>query len=119
MNAERYIIVAEKASVAKAIRGVVEAARVNAAVASVRGHLMEADLPEGYEWGLKHPLEIMDLRHVLDRVSDGKTFDYLVRVFKEGGVLVVATDNDSEGELIGLEILKVYRRLRGEDASCL
>ncbi|MEM4402413.1 MAG: DNA topoisomerase [Candidatus Caldarchaeum sp.] len=119
MNAERYIIVAEKASVAKAIRGVVAAARVNAAVASVRGHLMEADLPEGYEWGLKHPLEIMDLRHVLDRVSDDRTFDYLVGVFKEGGVLVVATDNDSEGELIGLEILKVYRRLRGEDVTCL
>ncbi|MEM2973804.1 MAG: hypothetical protein QXS50_06620, partial [Candidatus Caldarchaeum sp.] len=78
MNAEKYIIVAEKASVAKAIRSVVAAARLNAAVASVRGHLMEADLPEGYEWGSKHPLEIMNLRHVLDRVSDDRTFDYLV-----------------------------------------
>ncbi|MDW7978591.1 MAG: type IA DNA topoisomerase [Candidatus Caldarchaeum sp.] len=119
MSGERFIVVAEKASVAKAIRSVVAAAKVNASVASVRGHLMEADLPEGYEWGLKNPLEIMRLRTVVDRVSDTKTFENLVKLFNDGGVLVVATDNDSEGELIGYEVLKVYRRIHGEDAGCM
>ncbi|MEM1965113.1 MAG: DNA topoisomerase [Candidatus Caldarchaeum sp.] len=119
MNGERFIVIAEKASVARAIKSVIAAAKANAVVSSVRGHLMEADLPEGYEWGLKHPLEIIKLRNVVDKISDTKTFENLVRLFNDGGVLVVATDNDSEGELIGYEILKVYRRLHGEKATCL
>ncbi|HDD43156.1 MAG: hypothetical protein DRN61_04845 [Thaumarchaeota archaeon] len=30
------------------------------------------------------------------------------------GVLVIATDNDSEGELIGAEILEIWRRVDGD-----
>ncbi|MEM4189278.1 MAG: toprim domain-containing protein, partial [Candidatus Caldarchaeum sp.] len=99
MNGERFIVIAEKASVARAIKSVIAAAKANAVVSSVRGHLMEADLPEGYEWGVKHPLEIIKLRNVVDKISDTKTFENLVRLFNDGGLLVVATDNDSEGEL--------------------
>ncbi|MEM0349781.1 MAG: DNA topoisomerase [Candidatus Caldarchaeum sp.] len=113
MGGEKLIIVAEKASVARAIKAVVAAAKANAVVSSVRGHMMEADLPDGYEWGAKHPLEIIKLRKVVDKISDNRVFEQLVKVFSGGGSLVIATDNDSEGELIGYEILQVYRRVRG------
>lgn len=113
MDGEKLIIVAEKASVARAIKAVVSAAKANAVVSSVRGHMMEADLPDGYEWGAKHPFEIIKLRKVVDKISDNRVFEQLVKVFSGGGVLVIATDNDSEGELIGYEILQVYRRVTG------
>ena len=38
----------------------------------------------------------------------------LRRISRRGGVPVIASDNDSEGELIGLEILKVWRQVNGE-----
>ncbi len=117
MSDTLFIVVAEKPSVARSIKNILT--KANILVTSVRGHLMEADLPDGYEWGMKHPLEIIKLRNVVDRISDKKTFKKLVKLFNRGGVLVIATDNDSEGELIGSEILKVFRSVRGEGAEYL
>jgi len=113
MKNERYIVVAEKASVARAIKSAIGPAKADVVVTSVRGHLMNADLPPGYEWGSVDPSEIIKLRRVVDKVSDTKSYNTLKRLFAEGGVLVVATDNDSEGELIGFEVLQVYRDLNG------
>jgi len=113
MKNERYIVVAEKASVARAIKSAIGSA--NAVVTSVRGHLMTADLPPGYEWGSVDPADIIKVRSVVDKVSDLKSYNTLKKLFADGGVLVIATDNDSEGELIGLEVLKTYRELNGSD----
>ena len=113
MKNERYIVVAEKASVARAIKSAIGPAKADVVVTSVRGHLMNADLPPGYEWGSVDPSEIIKLRRVVDKVSDTKSYNTLRKLFSEGGVLVVATDNDSEGELIGFEVLQVYRDLNG------
>ncbi|MCS7134004.1 MAG: DNA topoisomerase [Candidatus Caldarchaeum sp.] len=119
MQSSRLLIVAEKASVARAIKSVVSAAKLDAVVVSVRGHMMEAELPEGYEWGAIDPLEIIKLRTVVDKVSDFSTYRNLTKVFSEDGVLVVATDNDSEGELIGYEVLETFRKIRGDGVDCL
>jgi DNA topoisomerase-1 len=113
MRNERYIVVAEKASVARAIKSAIGPAKADVVVTSVRGHLMNADLPPGYEWGSVDPSEIIKLRRVVDKVSDTKSYNVLRKLFAEGGVLVVATDNDSEGELIGYEVLQVFRDLNG------
>jgi DNA topoisomerase-1 len=113
MRNERYIVVAEKASVARAIKSAIWPAKADVVVTSVRGHLMNADLPPGYEWGSVDPSEIIKLRRVVDKVSDTKSYNVLRKLFAEGGVLVVATDNDSEGELIGYEVLQVFRDLNG------
>ncbi|MCS7133237.1 MAG: DNA topoisomerase [Candidatus Caldarchaeum sp.] len=118
MNGSKMVIVAEKASVARAIKSIVSAAKIDAEVVSVRGHMMEADLPDGYEWGAKHPLEIIKLRTVVDKVSDHQTYKTLTKVFSRDGVLVVATDNDSEGELIGYEVLETFRKVRGDSVDC-
>ncbi len=113
MKNERYIVVAEKASVARAIKSAIGPAKADVVVTSVRGHLLNADLPPGYEWGSVDPSEIIKLRRVVDKVSDTKSYNTLRKLFADGGVLVVATDNDSEGELIGFEVLQVYRDLNG------
>ena len=98
---------------ARAIKSAIGPAKADVVVTSVRGHLMNADLPPGYEWGSVDPSEIIKLRRVVDKVSDTKSYNVLRKLFAEGGVLVVATDNDSEGELIGYEVLQVFRDLNG------
>ncbi|GBC68432.1 DNA topoisomerase 3 [archaeon HR01] len=113
MALENILIVAEKASVARAIRTALSHIIPNIHVTNVRGHLMDADLPEGYEWGRVNPLEIMKLRQVRNVVTDRTTYERLSKLFRDGYRLVIATDNDSEGELIGFEILSLYRAIRG------
>jgi len=46
---------------------------------------------------------------------DRKSYINLRKIFStyKGYILVIATDNDSEGELIGYEILRIYEDIRG------
>ena len=110
----RFIIVAEKGSVARAIAKALANSRVD--VASVRGHVMEYDLPPGYEWGRVSPVEIMKLRRFKEVITDRDTYRKLAKLFKSYDTLVIATDNDSEGELIGYEVLKIWREAKGPSA---
>ncbi len=116
MQQEKYVVVAEKASVARAIRRALAELRVDAVVTSVRGHMLDADLPRGYGWNQAEPLAIIRLRSLETRVVDQESYERLRQLFAEDRTLVIATDNDSEGELIGYEILMVYRAVRGDDA---
>ena len=93
MALENILIVAEKASVARAIRTALSHIIPNIHVTNVRGHLMDADLPEGYEWGRVNPLEIMKLRQVRNVVTDRTTYERLSKLFRDGYRLVIATDN--------------------------
>jgi len=107
----KYIVVAEKPSVARRIR---EALRDrDIVVTSVRGHLMDSEFPEGYGWGRCRPRELFKVREFIDEVGDKKSLVELRKIFRGGGILVIATDNDSEGELIGMEILKIWRKVNG------
>jgi len=115
-ESERYLVVAEKASVARAIKYALSSTGVKMEVTSVRGHMMNADLPRGYEWDRADPLNIIKLRQVETVVTDRSSYEKLSKLFSQGPVLIVATDNDSEGELIGSEILELYRSHRGPDA---
>lgn len=107
----KYIVVAEKPSVARRIREALGGGDI--IVTSVRGHLMDSEFPEGYGWGECKPRELFRVRRFIDEVRDRKSLSMLKRVFKTGGILVIATDNDSEGELIGFEILRVWRSVNG------
>lgn len=100
------LVVAEKPSVAKDIRFAVRPAPY---VVALRGHFMELDFPKEYNyWRGVDPKE-------------------LSRALRDGGMVVIATNNDSEGELIGYEVLlaaeKVlgwepqYRRMRSNVAA--
>ena len=107
----RYVVVAEKPSVARRIR---EALRErDIVVTSVRGHLMDSEFPEGYGWGRCRPRELFRVREFIDEVRDKRSLAELRKIFKVSDRLVIATDNDSEGELIGMEILKIWRKVNG------
>lgn len=111
-----YIVVAEKPRVAKAIRSALRSINVDAVVDSTRGHVLDVDVPKGYGWGEVDPYELLRLgrRDLRRRVRDRKTHTRLRNLFKKyNGTLVIATDNDPEGELIGYEILRIYERVNG------
>jgi len=113
MKYGKFIVVAEKPSVARKIREVLRSKGINAVVTSTRGHIMDSELPKGFEWGRIDPLKIFSLEKLDMVIRDRKTYNELKRVFRSTpGILVIATDNDSEGELIGYEILRIYQSIR-------
>ncbi|MEM2545990.1 MAG: toprim domain-containing protein, partial [Nitrososphaerota archaeon] len=112
------VVVAEKPSVARAIEEALDSIGVeDVLVTSVRGHLLDLDLPLAFRnWKGRDPVEVLDLsladlRYV---VRDRESHRHLLKVFRERAPLVIATDNDHEGELIGAEVLMVYRSVRGD-----
>ncbi|MEM3066046.1 MAG: type IA DNA topoisomerase [Nitrososphaerota archaeon] len=115
-GANPYIVVAEKPSVARSIARLLKSRGVNALVTSVRGHVFNADFPEGYEWNSVDPSKLFSVREFRNVISDERSYKELKKAFEKDGLLIVATDNDSEGELIGYEILSIYRASKGDQA---
>jgi DNA topoisomerase IA len=108
----RFVVVAEKPSVARRIR--VALRRSDVMVTSVRGHILDSEFSEEYGWRRCDPLELFDVREFRDEVRDARAIRELRKLFRGADVLMIATDNDSEGELIGAEILKIWREARGD-----
>jgi DNA topoisomerase IA len=76
----KCVIVAEKPSVARRIR---EALREeDIVVASVRGHLMDSEFPEGYGWGECKPRELFKVREFVDEVRDKRSLAELRKIFR-------------------------------------
>lgn len=107
----RFVAVAEKPSVARRIREALR--RGDVIVTSVRGHILDSEFSEKYGWRRCDPLELFDVREFRDEARDVRAIRELRKLFREADLLVIATDNDSEGELIGAEILKIWREVRG------
>ncbi len=111
------IVVAEKPSVARAIEKTLRNHNIgkNVYVIGLRSRLLDSDLKEGYEWGKTDPSKIFDLREFQLKIRDNRSYDELVKIFKNNFIeeLVIATDNDSEGELIGWEVLQVFKNYNG------
>ncbi|MEM4969150.1 MAG: DNA topoisomerase [Nitrososphaerota archaeon] len=110
------IIVAEKASVARAIKEIIEKRGVKAVVLGLRGHVLDSDLEEKFrDWWKVDPAKILELREFKTVIRDSKMYRELVRYFSNNYVeeLVIATDNDPEGELIGWEVYTIFRRYNG------
>ncbi len=113
---ERYILVAEKPSVARELRRFCRFKGIDAITTSVRGHIYNLDFPRRYGWGKINPEKLFDLIDEIRFVLiDKKSYHNLRRIFTsfKDYILVIATDNDSEGELIGYEILRIYQDVRG------
>ncbi len=116
-----YIVVAEKYSVANAISKALSSINVgNAKVTWVNGHVFNIDLPLTFKhWRLDKLEDILSVREFRYIVVDRKSYSRLKGYFSSNDNLVIATDNDHEGELIGYEILKLYRSIKGKDAPYL
>src|SRR5687767_15370025 len=75
-------------------------------VIGLKGHLMNPAFPEGYsEWRKVEPRELIDASLVKEPVQKN-VHKALRKQAKDADSVVIATDYDREGELIGLEALE-------------
>ena len=75
-------------------------------VIGLKGHLMNPAFPEGYsEWRKVEPRELIDAQLIKEPVQKN-VHKALRKQAKDADSVVIATDYDREGELIGLEALE-------------
>jgi len=112
----KWIIVAEKPSVARRIENL----RIPfALVIPLRGHIFDVDFPEGYDWHDVPPSQLFDVEELELVVVDQEAYNLLKKKFSENkdATLVIATDNDPEGELIGWEVAQIYKEVLKKKAK--
>jgi len=104
------LVVAEKPSVAKNIR---LAIKPSPSVIALKGHILELDFPKQYSsWRSIDPRELF--RAPIEwEIRDVEVYKSLVDAVKGAGMLVLATDNDPEGELIAYETLLIAEKVLG------
>lgn len=108
------VVVAEKPSVAREINETLRSNNVKSSIRvfGLRGHIMDSELKSGYEWGKIDPFKILQLREFEFIIRDKRSYRGLTEIFKNNSIeeLVIATDNDPEGELIGWEIIEIFKK---------
>jgi len=104
------LIVVEKPSVARTIQSSI---KPSPPVIALRGHILELDFPERYsKWKSVDPRELF--RAPTEWIiRDSEAYRNLTNALKGAGMLVLATDNDPEGELIAYETLLVAKKVLG------
>jgi DNA topoisomerase-1 len=81
------------------------------AVVGLRGHIVELDYPkELAEWNLETLPKLLETAP-LKRVTEGGIVGTLQDIVREFGRVIIATDFDREGELIGLECLELLQKV--------
>jgi len=71
--------VAEKPSVGRSIRKALS--KYNVEVISVRGHVLDVDLPDEYGWNNVDPIRIFDVREFKTVIKDPETYGRLRKFF--------------------------------------
>lgn len=75
-------------------------------VVSLRGHIMELDYPEMYgDWRATSPVDLVNAPQI-KTVRVKSILSKIVELSKEADEIIIATDYDREGELIGMETVK-------------
>jgi len=81
------------------------------AVAGLRGHIVELDYPEEFrEWSLAGLPKLLETTP-LKRVTESGIVAALQSIVRKFDRVVIATDFDREGELIGLECLELLLKV--------
>ena len=104
------LVVAEKPSVARKIQSSI---KPSPPVIALRGHVLELDFPERYsKWRKVDPRELFraPIRWV---VRDVEAYRNLSNALRKAGMIILATDNDPEGELIAYEVLLIAEKALG------
>ncbi len=74
-------------------------------VISLRGHIIELDYPEEYnDWGGTSPVELVHATPV-KKVKVKSIINKINEIAKTADEIIIATDFDREGELIGMETI--------------
>ena len=80
-------------------------------VAGLRGHIVELDYPKEFaEWTLAALPQLVETTP-LKRVTEGGIVSALQSIVKGFDRVIIATDFDREGELIGLECLELLQKV--------
>ena len=75
----------------------------------LRGHIMKVDFPDEYrQWQQVDPKELLDA-DILKTPAEKTLATTLKRLAKEAESVVIATDYDREGELIGADVMGLVR----------
>ena len=75
-------------------------------VVSLRGHIMELDYPEKYsDWKASSPVELVRAPQI-KTIRVKSILNKIVELAKVADEVIIATDYDREGELIGMETVK-------------
>lgn len=79
-------------------------------VIGLRGHIIKLDYPREYNrWDGVSPLKLVDIEPV-KKVSNKNIADALRKLAEGADRIIVATDYDREGELIGVEGLEILKK---------
>jgi DNA topoisomerase-1 len=78
-------------------------------VIGLRGHIINVDFPASFnQWHKISPIELIEI-NPCKRVSEKSIADALKTLAEQNPFLIVATDYDREGELIGVEIVNLIK----------
>jgi len=87
-----------------------EAGDISFTVVGLKGHILSLDFPEGYNnWQRVHPSELVNI-DPLKKVHEQSIYNTLKDLATEADEVIIATDFDREGELIGVEALEVVKK---------
>ncbi|MCQ5341169.1 MAG: DNA topoisomerase [Candidatus Methanomethylicia archaeon] len=105
-----YLVVTEKPSVAIKIKNIIGISNIVA----LKGHFLELDFSNEYNvWRKVNPKDLFKAP-IVWKIRDKETYYLLENKIKNSNsTIVIATDNDPEGELIGYEVLLTSKNLRG------
>ena len=79
-------------------------------VIGLRGHIINLDFPREYNnWNNISPKDLIEIEPV-KKVSNKGIGNALKKLVNENPFLIVATDYDREGELIGVEVLDLLKK---------
>jgi len=91
-----------------------EVGKISFTVVGLKGHILSLDFPEGYNnWQRVHPSELVHVEP-LKRVHEHSIYITLKDLAMEADEVIIATDFDREGELIGVEALEVVKKFNPE-----
>ena len=75
-------------------------------VVSLRGHIMELDYPEEYgDWRATSPVDLVNAPQI-KTVRVKSILSKIIELSRDADEIIIATDYDREGELIGMETVK-------------
>jgi len=78
-------------------------------VIGLRGHIINLDFPSGFNrWNNIKPVDLIDIEPV-KKVSEKNIAASLKTLVDKNPYLIVATDYDREGELIGVEVIDLIK----------
>ena len=83
----------------------------SAFVLGLKGHIVEVDFPEEYNDWRKTPLKSLLKAKFVWKVREKNVAKLLVELGKRVERLTIATDYDREGELIGVEAVRIVKKV--------